>query len=159
MLMFPSEMPAALQEESAPKKEEKMTETDFLDMLTDLDNEFTQKEPVVVAEKQPEPPKKKKWIEEAEEPPAKKKLMRPDVSLMLKKAVLTKTKKAEAIKTKKAEPPKTAPPMISPEPPKIPPKDKEVQTKEEGVINMSVYFSQQMKQGSSAHKALMSMLQ
>jgi hypothetical protein len=157
--MFPSEFPEALQAEaSARKKEEKITENDFLALLTDLDSEFVQKESVVVEKNLPEPSKKKKWIEETEEPPAiTKKKLRHDHSLMIKNF------KPTAAAPTKEETTKSTPPTISPKTKEVTPEPakKATQTEKEegGVINMSVYFSQQVKQGSSAHKALMEMLQ
>jgi len=160
MLMFPSELPAVLQaEESAPEKEEKITEDDFLALLTDLDREFVKKPDDVM-------PKKKRVLEKLELPPKK-------TMLLTTKPTETKTKKRKWLEvpetprkqlTNKAKEvtPET-PKEVTPETPKEsdqPKKATQTEKEEEGiVINMSVYFTQQMKQGSSAHKALMEMLQ
>jgi len=72
MLMFPSELPAVLQakESAAPAKEEKITEDDFLSLLTDLDREFVKK-----ADDPPVKPKKKRVLEALELPPKKTMLL------------------------------------------------------------------------------------
>lgn len=151
MLTFPSEIPEEVQEAPKPAKADKetMTEKDFMALLSGLEEEYD-KAGSDSEEEQLLPPEHKppKTVEKKTPPKQKKIPPKTNALKALEKKMAPKTNLVEKqLKRQHA---------VIEEPVK---KKAKTEEEEPSVINMSVYFCQQVKQGSKPHKALMSMLQ